>query len=282
MIQALGIVYSKIVLPSSDSKGESKGKTYCPTTWNHSYTWQHAAEYADLLRRAGASSLLCQECTLSVIAQLSDKSTSHPNCAFVDSASTVMSGVMVSLTPCNPTVDRPIAFNEYAEFKDVHDEIEKLKVILRRPTGFPQIPPPRKNCQSMTLPPNKRNGQYVMCPEQDCDALVYHSDQSRSMIDVLGLGQDPFWDGRIKEFYGWYDKSASKTGQDAWRWEGKDSQKWSTTRGASKRNQSAPANPADRTNPQEKAFPWRDLGPIDVTLGFLYPGKPTDPECPVP
>ena len=35
MIQALGIAYSKIVLPSSDSKGESKGRTYCPTTWTH-------------------------------------------------------------------------------------------------------------------------------------------------------------------------------------------------------------------------------------------------------
>ena len=57
MLQALGIAYSKIVLPSSDSKGESKGRTYCPTTWNNSYTWQYAAEYADLLRQVGASSL---------------------------------------------------------------------------------------------------------------------------------------------------------------------------------------------------------------------------------
>ena len=30
MLQALGIVYSKIVLPSGDSKGEFKGRTYCP------------------------------------------------------------------------------------------------------------------------------------------------------------------------------------------------------------------------------------------------------------
>ena len=99
MLQALGIVYSRIVLPNSDSKGETKGKTYCPATWNYAYQWQYAAEYADLLRQAGASSLLCQECILSVIAQLSNKSASHPNCAFADSASTVMSGMMVSLTP---------------------------------------------------------------------------------------------------------------------------------------------------------------------------------------
>ena len=86
MLQALGIAYSKIVLPSSDSKGESKGRTYCPTTWNYSYTWQHAAEYADQLRQVGASALLCHECTLLVIAQLSKKSNNHPNCACADSA----------------------------------------------------------------------------------------------------------------------------------------------------------------------------------------------------
>ena len=80
MLQALGIVYSKIVLPSTDSKGESKGRTYCPVTWNFSYAWKYASEYADQLCQVGASALLCQECTLSVIAQLRKKSASHPNC----------------------------------------------------------------------------------------------------------------------------------------------------------------------------------------------------------
>ena len=70
MLQALGIAYSRIVLPNTGSKGETKGKTYCPATWNYAYQWQYAAEYADLLRQAGASSLLRQECTLSVITQL--------------------------------------------------------------------------------------------------------------------------------------------------------------------------------------------------------------------
>ena len=80
MLQAL----SKIVLPSTDPKGESKERTYCPTTWNFSYQWKYAADYGDQLRQVGASSLLCQECTLSVIAQLSKKSASHPNYAFAD------------------------------------------------------------------------------------------------------------------------------------------------------------------------------------------------------
>ena len=41
MLQALGIAYSKIVLPSGDSKGEAKQRTYCPTTWTHCYQWGH-------------------------------------------------------------------------------------------------------------------------------------------------------------------------------------------------------------------------------------------------
>ena len=69
------IVYSRIVLPSTDVKGETKGKTYCPSTWNYAYQWEYAAKYADQLRQAGASSLLCQECILSVTAQLSNKSS---------------------------------------------------------------------------------------------------------------------------------------------------------------------------------------------------------------
>ena len=125
-----------------------------------------------------------------------------------------MSGVMVSLTPLfKPTVDRPIAFHEYAEVKDVDDVIQKLNVIPSKPTGFPQIPAPRKDCMFMTFPIDQRSQQYVMCPEQDCESLVYYGDQSRSMIDVHGLGQEPFWYDRVKDFYKWYAKSASKTGQ---------------------------------------------------------------------
>ena len=175
---ASGIVYSQIVLPSTDVKGETKGKTYCPATWNYAYQWEYAAKYADLLRQAGASSLLCQECILSVIAQLSNKSASHPNCAFAGSASTVMSGVMVSLTPCfKASTDRPIQVSEYAEFKDVNDMIQQLNNILSIPTGFPQIPTPRKDSKNIQFLANKRNGQYDMCPEQECESPVYFSDQ---------------------------------------------------------------------------------------------------------
>ena len=83
MLQALGIAYSKIVLPSGDSKGEAKHRTYCPTTWSHCYQWAYSAQYADQLRQADASPLLCKECTLLVRIQLSKKSANH---AFADCA----------------------------------------------------------------------------------------------------------------------------------------------------------------------------------------------------
>ena len=150
MLQALGAAYSKIVLPGGDSKGESKNRTHCPATWNYSYKRTHAAEFSDQARQVGASALLCKECTLVVIAQLSKKSAIHPNCAFADSASTVMSGAMISLTPCiEPTIDRQPALNEYAEFKDADDMIQQLNSLLSMPHGFPQIPAPRKACQIM-------------------------------------------------------------------------------------------------------------------------------------
>ena len=139
MIQALGIAYSKIVLPSSDSKGESKGRTYCPTTWNTSYQWPYASQYADQLRQAKASSLQCKECTLLVRVQLSNKNANHPNCAFADSMSTTMCGAVISLTPCiAPMVERDCDLHESAEFKDAADMIQHCSSMAywRSPLAF--------------------------------------------------------------------------------------------------------------------------------------------------
>ena len=142
VIQSIGIAYSKIVLPSRDSKGEAKHRTYCPTTWTYSYQWQHALKYTDQLHNESLpSSLLCKERTLLVRIQLSKKSASHPQCAFADSASTVMYGAMVSLTPCiAPTCDRECDLEEYAEFEDLDDMITKLNGILSKSEDFPRSP----------------------------------------------------------------------------------------------------------------------------------------------
>ena len=159
--------------------------------------------------------------------------------------------------------------------------IQKLNEILSKPIGFPSIPTPRNDCHIMTFLPKKRHQQYVMCPEQDCENLVYMSDQNTSMIESLGLHEHPFWKERVEKFYGWFHKS-SKTSKDAWTWEeGPNTSKWSGTRGSSKRHQSVPVSPADRPSPAEKSFPWKRLEDLDTSVEFLYPEKPGMEECPV-
>ena len=163
------------------------------------YRFQYAADYADMLREVGASSLLSLEC-LSVIVQLSNKSSSHPSCAFAESASSVLSGVMVSLTPVYPRkVPRFIALSEYAEFKDASEMVTELNRILSKPKDFP-LPATRTECQILSFPANKRNHQYVICPEQECESLVYHADQSKNMIEILMLDHMAFWEPRVKTF----------------------------------------------------------------------------------
>ena len=58
VLQSLGIVSSRIILPSSDVKGEKKNKTYCPSTFEMAYQYHSPSEYSDMLREARASSLL--------------------------------------------------------------------------------------------------------------------------------------------------------------------------------------------------------------------------------
>ena len=148
-----------------------------------------------------------RECTLLVRIQLSKKSASHPQCAFADSASTVMRGAMVSLTPCIArTCDRECDLQEYAEFQGVEDMIAKLNGVLAESEGFPQIPIAKKDCHTLVLPSNKRYKQYVICPEQDCECLVYMSDLNTSMVEAIGLHDHPWWRKRVEEFYSWHTK----------------------------------------------------------------------------
>ena len=194
MLQALGIAYSKNVLPSGDSKREAKHRTHCPTTWSHCYQWAYAAQYADQLRQANASPLLCKECTLLARIQLSKKSPNHPDCAFADCASTTMCGAMISLTPCMaPTVERECDLDASVSFTDASDMIQQLSAILRIPRDFPQTPAPRKDCHVFHAKPDERHKQMVICPEQDCEWLAYMSDLDTCMVEALGVQDHSLW-----------------------------------------------------------------------------------------
>ena len=222
-----------MILPSSDSKGEKKEKTYCPTTWNYAYQWKYASAVCRSIEEVWSqlTSMSRMHSKHYCTVERQERSR-HPNCAFAEAASTVMSGVMVSLTPLyKATIPRQIQLSGFAEFHDVKDMIKQLNDILSRPGDFPQIPPTRKECQILHFPSNKRNGQYVMCPEHECESLVYYSDQSRSMIEVLGLDHHPFWEAiESKLSMDGILSPDPRLTKDAWTWEGKDTQKWSTTK----------------------------------------------------
>ena len=133
--------------------------------------------------------------------------------------------------------------------------------------------------QDCDFPKTERNKQYVQCPEQDCENLVYHWDQSLSMIEVLKLHDTDEWRDRVKAFSAWDRKSESKSQQKPWRWEGKDSQKW--PRGSSKLAQSVPSSPAERENPIETPLAWYDVGEANIEVSYLYPDRGSDEACPV-
>ena len=282
MLQALGIAYSKIVLPSADSKDAEKKRTYCPTTWTHCYQWEYASTYADQLRQAGASPLLCKETTLLVRIQLSNKSQSHPNCAFADCASTTMCGAMISLTPCiAPMVSRKCDLDASKSFKDQNDMIQQLNAILATPNDFPQIPTPRDDCHIFYAKPAERHRQMVICPEQDCEWIAYMTDLDTSMVEALGVHEDVLWRARFKDYKEWQQQKGSKSSKQAWTWEGSSSAKWSTTstKGSSKRGQSVPVDISKRTNPEEQGLDWRTLDEIDTSIDYLFPDSKLP--CPV-
>ena len=278
MMHALGIVHSKVILPSGDSKAEEKQRTYCPTTWSHCYHWEYAAGYADQLRQANASPLLCKETTLLVRIQLSNKSQSHPACAFADCASTVMCGAMISLTPCIASkISRDCTLEASMSFRDETDMIQQLNSILASTHGFPQIPAPRKDCHTFYAKPAERHKQMVICPEQDCEWVTYMHDVETSMVEALGIHEEQPWFSRLQDFKDWQKQKGSKSVSKSWTWEGSSSEKWS--KGSSKRGQSVPVDISQRTDPEEKGLAWRTLDEIDTRLEYLFPNS--EIPCPV-
>ena len=122
----------------------------------------------------------------------------------------------------------------------------------------------------------RRHKQFKTCPEQDCEELVYMFNQKVSMIELLELHEEPEWRDRVAAFKQWYKYSS----KDTWTWETKDHKKdWN--RGSSKRSQSMPVTLEERrTDPVEKALPWRDIGDAIVDPAFLWPVS-EDNSCPI-
>ena len=111
-----------------------------------------------------------------------------------------MCGAMISLTPCiAPTIPRDCDLDASVSFTDVNDMIQQLNAILSIPGDFPQIPDPRKDCHVFYAKPDERHKQMVICPEQDCEWLVYMSDTDTCMVEALGVQDRPLWKERVQE-----------------------------------------------------------------------------------
>ena len=65
---------------------------------------------------------------------------------------------------------------------------------------------PRPECQMLTLGP-KDHKQYKICPEQDCESLVFYFSQTNAMIEIFELHENIEWKQRVENFHEWYDKS---------------------------------------------------------------------------
>ena len=183
------------------------------------------------------------------------------------------------LAPCiASTIPRECDFQESVEYRDADDMIQQLNALLAKPVGFPQIPDPGKDCHLFQAKPGYRHQQYVLCPEQDCEWLVYMSDQSMSMVEALGVQDRPLWQKRMQDYNDWQQKinKGSKTSKES----SSSTRPTTCSRGSSKRGQPVPVDISKRTNPEEKGLPWRDLGELNVDKDYLYPSDMTI-ECPV-
>ena len=120
VLQSLGIIASRTLLPPSDTQGESREHADCPTEWNYAYGYHAQNDYSNALFEKGAPAILAHECVLSVIAQISNKNPRHPQCANAHAPSSVISGLMVSLTPVfKPKQPRPVKLDDMLEFKSI-------------------------------------------------------------------------------------------------------------------------------------------------------------------
>ena len=170
---AIGIIASRTLLPSSDVRGESQERVWCPTTWLYACAYDTPAQYSDALFEKGAVPILAHECVLSVIVQMSNKDQKHAQCANAHAPSSVVSGMMVSLTPYyQPKKNRAVMLTETLELNTVENMYEVLNHTLSQAERFVEVPPVR-TASAIRYPKPGDFVQYKICPETECEELVY-------------------------------------------------------------------------------------------------------------
>ena len=181
VMQSMGIIASRTILPSSDPQGGKRERTYCPSTFFYGYSYYTPSKYSNTLAQYGGLPMLAHEFVLSVIAQMSNKNTKHPYCAYADAQSTVVSGMLISLTPhYQPKVERFVRLINTIDFRAVEDMVITLNTTLFQVPDFAKV----SSINYANMAYYHKSGdytQYKICPEIEAEELVYAVDQTKSV-----------------------------------------------------------------------------------------------------
>ena len=177
---------------------------------------------------------------------MSNENSKHAYCANADDPSPVASGMMISLTLYyQHKADRIVRLIETRDFDTVENMVETFNATLSQAPDFAKVPDINYS-NRICYPKSGEYSQYKICPETECEELVYAFDQNKSMIEGLGLQDHPLWKQRVEVFKMWYK---SPWEDDAWNWENKDQDNQRDRRsGNPKRAFSVPARIAGRVS----------------------------------
>ena len=112
VLQSLGIIASRTLLPSSDTQGDSRERTYCPTTWNYAYGHHTPNDYSDALFEKGAPAILAHERVLTV--SLSDEQQEPATCTMRECSRSIVSAIRID-DQSNPSLQTQAASTYQAQ-----------------------------------------------------------------------------------------------------------------------------------------------------------------------
>ena len=81
---------------------------------------------------------------------------------------------------------------EPRDFDVVENMVETFNATLSQAPDFAKTPEINYSSR-ICYPKSGEYSEYKICPEIECKELVYALDQSKSMIEVLGLHDHPLW-----------------------------------------------------------------------------------------
>ena len=176
VMQSMGIIASRTIPPSSDVQGGSRERTYCPSTYIYGHAYDTPTRYSDILS-CSTVRYPCLHMSACSRSSFKNQMSNKPYCANADAPSSVVSGMMISLTPYDqPKADRIGRLIETRDFDTVEEMVENFNSILSQAPDFAKVPDINYQ-KRICYPKSREYSQYKICPETECEELVYALDQ---------------------------------------------------------------------------------------------------------